>query len=139
MPRATSDGVFHGRALSVLIVDDEPLCVGAAMRVLKREPRISMRVAIMDPGMALEMIEKGFRPDLIVTDYHMPGMNGSQFVRALRARRLETPVVLCSAEANLGADFEEADFAAFIRKGDAYGPLLLSVVRETLGLAEHMA
>lgn len=35
---------------------------------------------------ALEVLESGFRPDLALVDWHMPVMNGYEFVCGVRAR-----------------------------------------------------
>ncbi|HTL31209.1 MAG TPA: response regulator [Tepidisphaeraceae bacterium] len=37
------------------------------------------------------------RPDLIVTDFQMPQMDGIRFTRAIRAAGIDTPVVMISA------------------------------------------
>jgi CheY-like chemotaxis protein len=37
------------------------------------------------------------RPDLIVTDFQMPQMDGIRFTRALRAAGIDTPIVMISA------------------------------------------
>lgn len=34
---------------------------------------------------ALDKLKKGSKPDLIITDYHMPGMNGTELIKAIRA------------------------------------------------------
>jgi CheY-like chemotaxis protein len=37
------------------------------------------------------------RPDLIVTDFQMPQMDGIRFTRAIRAAGIDTPIVMISA------------------------------------------
>ncbi len=41
-----------------------------------------------------------FQPDMIVTDYHMPGITGIETIRRLRASGNSTPVILITAFAN---------------------------------------
>jgi two-component system response regulator FixJ len=36
----------------------------------------------------------GARPDCLVLDFHVPGMNGAELIRTLAARRIALPVVL---------------------------------------------
>ncbi len=41
-----------------------------------------------------------FLPDLIVTDFHMPGLTGIETIRRLRAGGTSTPAILITAFAN---------------------------------------
>ena len=42
--------------------------------------------AFPNPVEALDTFDAGLVPDLIITDFNMPEMDGASFVRALRAR-----------------------------------------------------
>jgi diguanylate cyclase (GGDEF)-like protein/PAS domain S-box-containing protein len=52
--------------------------------------------AFPDPLEALAAIDAGLLPDLIITDFNMPGMDGAAFVRALRSRvpLADVPVIV---------------------------------------------
>ena len=50
-----------------------------------------------DGATALVRLEP-FRPDLLVTDLRMPGMDGLALLREVKARRPEMPVVVATAE-----------------------------------------
>lgn len=43
---------------------------------------------------------QAFQPDLIVTDFHMPGMTGIETIRQLRASGTSTPAILITAFAS---------------------------------------
>jgi CheY-like chemotaxis protein len=45
---------------------------------------------------ALERLGAGARPDVLVTDYAMPGMTGAEVARCSEERRPELPVLLIS-------------------------------------------
>lgn len=58
-----------------------------------------------DPREALVWLREGAVPDLIVTDYKMPYMNGAEFIRAIRgeAQLVEIPIIVITIH-------EERDF-----------------------------
>lgn len=67
----------------VLVVDDHPVNV----RVLTRQLRQwGMRVASAESGvLALDLLSQAPLPDLVITDMHMPGMDGVELARHIRA------------------------------------------------------
>ena len=48
---------------------------------------------------ALEFLKEGLLPDLIITDFFMPGMNGDEFIEKLKESFLyrDIPVIVVSA------------------------------------------
>ena len=57
---------------------------------------------------------RSFEPDLVVTDLEMPGMNGLQFIRALRSQQPGCPVLLVTAREDDRSTLEELGrFAGF--------------------------
>ncbi|HFE53605.1 MAG TPA: response regulator [Bacteroidetes bacterium] len=74
-------------AAPILVVDDSPTLRAAVEFVLKRE---GFEVAQAGNGVqALEVLRKweesGQRPALIISDIHMPQMNGLEFIRRAKA------------------------------------------------------
>jgi DNA-binding NtrC family response regulator len=78
----------------ILIVDDEPF----NLDLLEQE--------LTDRGYAVERAGSGaealgqielFHPDLVLLDYQMPGMNGVDVLKELRARGRDTPVIMITA------------------------------------------
>jgi two-component system, OmpR family, response regulator ResD len=82
---------------SVLVVDDEPTITDVVSRYLQRAG-YETRSAADGPG-ALQLAAEA-RPDLVVLDLMLPGMDGLEVMRRLRAagngRRL--PVILLTAK-----------------------------------------
>lgn len=79
----------------VVLVDDDAsvlTALEAVVRAALHEPQI---VAVKDPLAALSVIESR-PPALIITDLQMPGLNGVQFVAALRQlpATKDTPVIV---------------------------------------------
>ena len=74
----------------VLVVDDDP----GVLQSLKLLLSDDCEVTVSDkPAEALAMAESG-KFDVIVTDYRMPGMNGAEFAKALKARITPAPYTL---------------------------------------------
>ena len=75
----------------VLCVDDEPVI----LQILRRLLEIQGFEAITsgDPQGAISLFDQTSF-DVVITDIHMPGMDGLALMRALRERRPELPVVV---------------------------------------------
>lgn len=77
----------------ILILDDEPDFTSLLSDVFSQAGHeIS---AEHHPKKALKAID-GFKPDLIVTDHGLPGMNGREFLTGLRKAAKDQPVVVVS-------------------------------------------
>jgi len=79
--------------LSVLLIDDDDL-VRATLGDMLR----SLGHSVMSPlpgGPALEAVQAGGY-DVVITDFVMPGVNGSQIAKAVRAARPNCPIIAIS-------------------------------------------
>jgi two-component system, OmpR family, response regulator ResD len=98
----------HARG-SVLVVDDEPTIGEVVSRYLERAG-YRTRVA-MDGARALELVARQ-RPDLIVLDLMLPGIDGLEVMRRLRAPERERIALIL-----LTAKGEESDRVIGLRLG----------------------
>ncbi len=100
-------------ARRVMYVEDNPLNALLFEEALRRHLEIALRVA-PDGDEALQ-IASAWRPDLLVIDMHLPGANGIEVLRRLRALPgLETvPAVMCSADA-MPQDLDRTLAAGFV-------------------------
>ncbi len=81
---------------SVLIVDDEEDIRDSFQQVLDMELD-GARVRVAEDGpTALAMMEQD-RPDLIISDYFMPGMNGLEFLTEAQRRFGKIPCIVLTA------------------------------------------
>jgi CheY-like chemotaxis protein len=89
---------------TVLIIDDEYLIADILSYALEDEGYLTVTAG--SGQRALDILERE-RPELIITDYMMPGMNGIELAEAVRQRAdmQKTPIILMSgAQAQLGRD-----------------------------------
>lgn len=96
---------------SVLVVDDEDLVRTATQRVLTS---IGLRVATAANGdEAIALLDQDKRFDLIVTDLLMPGTTGVDFLRAVRGRDLDVPVILLTGNPTIDSAIAAVQYGAF--------------------------
>jgi len=82
----------------ILLVDDKPNILKVMGAVLDREG-YTVEVASNASTALLVALEK--KPDIIITDVQMPGMNGVELFHALRTRGLEIPLIFITAYASI--------------------------------------
>lgn len=93
-----ADGIAGpAQALARAIVVDDDSQTRDAMADAGEYLGLSVRTA-PDAMLALALYMES-RPDLVISDYHMPGMNGLQFVQALRAIDGDASIIIVSGEA----------------------------------------
>ena len=77
----------------ILVADDEPTLVATLKFNLERE---SYSVVTADDGEAALALARETRPDLIVLDLMMPGLNGLEVCRILR-KEMRVPILILTA------------------------------------------
>lgn len=86
------------RMLNVLLVDDDELVQHAVHRILRS---MGHAVTTVSGGRsALNAIEAGLRPDLVVLDMNMPELDGAATLPRLRELLPNVPVVLATGRAD---------------------------------------
>ncbi len=77
---------------NLLIVDDEITLLKILERMFKKHYNVK---TAENPMQALELLEKGFKPGVILSDQKMPGMNGSEFLkRSIKYVPFATRIIL---------------------------------------------
>lgn len=66
----------------ILLVDDSPTMLASISTILKKAGYDCDTAA--DGQIAVDKIGKGLAPSLVITDFHMPGMNGVELIGKLR-------------------------------------------------------
>ena len=104
-----------GRAVRILLVEDNQVFRDALELLLGMRADVEVVAAVADGSQALPAAEK-HRPDVVLMDYRLPGMDGVQATSALKAANPELGVVVLTASAN--SREIEALYAAYWQRAE---------------------
>jgi two-component system chemotaxis response regulator CheB len=90
------------KRIRVLIVDDSVVARRILREAIEGDPDIEIAGSAANGRIALSMVEQT-TPDLITLDFEMPEMDGIELLRELKARRIQTPVIMFSTLTQRGA------------------------------------
>lgn len=103
----------------ILVIDDNPDDLAGAKEILELE---EYEIHTLESAFGATNIIKDLKPDLILLDVAMPGLDGEAFSRILKSNRetRDIPVVFYSAkdEHTLSQLFRKIKNAGYICKGD---------------------
>jgi DNA-binding NarL/FixJ family response regulator len=112
-----------------------------AVFIVEGDPSLSMYVMLKLDAMfnfithlfpsAEEALENmHLAPDIFVMDYQLPGMNGFQALKEIKALNPEAEVIILSAQSDPGitADIIEAGAYNYIRKNQDAGPRIVDSI-----------
>lgn len=88
--------------ISVLICDDSALMRNLISRIIDGTEGMTVVAKAANGQAALEKIDE-VNPDVIVLDIEMPIMNGIEFLKARKEKKIKVPVVVLSSVATKGA------------------------------------
>ncbi len=113
----------------ILVVDDHA-SVRMALQAVLDDAGYAVTTAA-DGRAALQCILTEC-PDLVLTDLHLPVMDGRELLAALRARALVVPVVLMSLDADVRTVAQRVQAAGALPKPFELDQLLQTVARLAL-------
>lgn len=83
----------------VLLADDHSLVRAGVRRILESEPDLTVVAEVSDGLAALEAL-RGTNVDVVVLDLSMPGMDGFELIRRVRAEHRDIKLVVLSMHAS---------------------------------------
>jgi DNA-binding LytR/AlgR family response regulator len=101
--------------MNSLIVDDETAARSRLTRLLSAHPEVRIVGEAADGLEAIERIER-LRPDLVFLDIQMPGLNGFQVIRGLRAAVPRPLIVFVTGFDRHALEAFEANALAYLLK-----------------------
>lgn len=114
--------------MNILLVDDHEATRVAMRTLIENQDDLRVVGEAASGEEAVSQAER-LRPNLIVMDVVMPGMNGIEAARAIRAAQLSVPIMALSN--HIGAALVQAALAAgmsgYVRKDRAYEELIPSI------------
>jgi len=96
---------------SVMLVDDEvPFVETMTKRLARRDLKV---IATFSGQQALEMLEKQSDVDVVILDVKMPGMDGIETLKEIRARFPLVEVIMLTAHATVESAIQGMKLGAF--------------------------
>lgn len=83
---------------AILVVEDEAVLGKNIRQYLERQGHEARHVG--DGAAALEEMQR-FRPDLVVLDYNLPGIDGLELIGRIRSREPEVPIVMITGHGSV--------------------------------------
>jgi two-component system response regulator DesR len=107
----------RGRAVRLLIADDQRLFSESLMTVLTQDERVDV-VGIANNGAEAVELAETLQPDVILMDLNMPVMDGLQATRRIREAGNDVQIlILTGTETTIGSeDVTAAGASGFLRK-----------------------
>ncbi len=112
--KQVSETISDGRKV-ILCIDDDPNILATLKRTLRKLPYDVVTAVSPWQGVKLAVVMK---PDLVLLDITMPGLNGKQVFEGLREMLSDLPVVFITGEQEpeMAMDAYEMGAAHYIRK-----------------------
>jgi len=123
----TQAGAAHGAAIRVLLVDDHTILREGVRALLAGEREIVVVGEAGDGREALEKVET-LRPDIVLMDMVMPGMNGLEATTLIKELHSEVKVLILSM-------YDDDEYVQQVIQAGASGYLLKGMAADDLILA----
>ncbi len=127
----------------VLLVDDHPIVREGMALLINREPDLTVCADAEESNAALDAIDN-LRPDLAIVDISLPGRDGLELLKMIRAKDPQMPVLILSmhGETTYAERALRAGANGYIMKQEATDKVLVAIRRilnREIYVSEHIA
>jgi DNA-binding NarL/FixJ family response regulator len=112
--------------IRVLIVDDQPRARKSLKALLSTWPVLQEATEAANGQEAVQLVEEG-QPDVVLMDICMPGMDGLQATRLIKARWPQVKVIVLTMYGEYEAEAMAVGADAFVTKGEPADGLLATL------------
>ncbi len=125
----------------IIIEDDDSHFVLMRRAILKELPTASVH-HFQEPKSCLKRLNE-IMPDVIITDYLMPGMNGIEFLEYLNSENLNIPIIMTTAHGDEYTAVQAMKFGArdyLVKSGDFFSllPMVIKKVSREKALRQSL-
>jgi DNA-binding NarL/FixJ family response regulator len=127
-PQSELCGEPPGQLIRILVADDHEYLRLGLRALIKTEPRFELCAEATDGQEAVEKAQD-FKPDVVVLDVSMPGLNGIEATRQIKKRVPATEVLILTVydSEQLITELLHAGAGGYLLKSDAAKELLIAI------------
>ena len=120
-------------SVRILLVDDHAILLDGVRNLLDKEDGVTVAGVASDAHKALDFL-KNHEVDIVITDFHMPGMDGLSLVHTIKRIKPEVKTIVLSMhdESHLVKEILKAGINGYVLKKDTHKELL-KAIREVHG------
>ncbi|HYC86715.1 MAG TPA: response regulator transcription factor [Chryseosolibacter sp.] len=108
-----------GRAIRIILVDDHHIVLDGLKSLLETDPDFQILAALQSAEEVIEFLDKQ-QPDILLTDYTLPGMSGLDLFKRVKAAHPKVKVAILSMH-------DEASLVRNVLKEGVNGYLLKNI------------
>lgn len=118
----------------IMLVDDHAIVLHGLTQLINSEQDLEVAYQAESAEAAIEMLQQGIRPDLLISDISLPGLSGIELIKTIASRYPDLPTLVISMHDELihGERSFRAGARGYIMKQEATDKVI-TAIRKILG------
>lgn len=118
----------------IMLVDDHAIVLHGLTQLINSESDMEVAYLAESAEGALDQMQNGVQPDLLITDISLPGLSGIELIKTMAGRHSDVPVLVISMHDELihGERSFRAGAKGYIMKQEATDKVI-SAIRKIMG------